>query len=239
MDLMTTLHHLGVTLETSAGPDLRVRSPIDGALLASLRCPTRAEVDASIAHAVEAFLVWRDVPAPHRGTLVRLFGEAVRAHKEPLARLVTLENGKLLEEARGEVQEMIDMCDFAVGLSRQLYGLTIATERPDHGLYGEEHGVAGDQSSPWRWIVDPIDGTSNFVRGVPVWATLIALAHGDDGPVLGVVSAPAMRRRWWATREERSVSGRQNCIVSRASCYWDSLGTTTLRWKPASSKRST
>jgi histidinol-phosphatase len=74
----------------------------------------------------------------------------------------------------------------------------LATERPDHGLYGEEHGLAGDQSSPWRWIVDPIDGTSNFVRGVPVWATLIALAHGDDGPVLGVVSAPAMRRRWWA-----------------------------------------
>ncbi len=64
--------------------------------------------------------------------------------------------------------------------------------------YGEEQGLAGDASSPWRWIVDPIDGTSNFVRGVPVWATLIALAHGDDGPVLGVVSAPAMRRRWWA-----------------------------------------
>jgi histidinol-phosphatase len=70
--------------------------------------------------------------------------------------------------------------------------------RPQHGIYGEEHGLAGDTSSPWRWIIDPIDGTSNFVRGVPVWATLIALVHGDDGPVLGVVSAPAMRRRWWA-----------------------------------------
>jgi histidinol-phosphatase len=69
--------------------------------------------------------------------------------------------------------------------------------RPHHGRYGEEHGLAGDTSSPWRWIIDPIDGTSNFVRGVPVWATLIALAHGDDGPVVGVVSAPAMRRRWW------------------------------------------
>jgi histidinol-phosphatase len=70
--------------------------------------------------------------------------------------------------------------------------------RAHHGRFGEEHGLAGDASSPWRWIIDPIDGTSNFVRGVPVWATLIALAHGDDGPVLGVVSAPAMRRRWWA-----------------------------------------
>lgn len=70
--------------------------------------------------------------------------------------------------------------------------------RPDHGLFGEEHGLVGDPSSPWRWIVDPIDGTSNFVRGVPVWATLIALVHGEDGPVLGVVSAPAMGRRWWA-----------------------------------------
>jgi len=70
--------------------------------------------------------------------------------------------------------------------------------RPGHGLFGEEHGLVGDASSPWRWIVDPIDGTSNFVRGVPVWATLIALVHGDDGPVLGVVSAPAMGRRWWA-----------------------------------------
>ncbi len=70
--------------------------------------------------------------------------------------------------------------------------------RPSHGLFGEEHGLVGDASSPWRWIVDPIDGTSNFVRGVPVWATLIALVHDDDGPVLGVVSAPAMGRRWWA-----------------------------------------
>jgi histidinol-phosphatase len=77
-------------------------------------------------------------------------------------------------------------------------GARLAEARPHHGRYGEEHGLAGDASSPWRWIIDPIDGTSNFVRGVPVWATLIALAHGDEGPVVGVVSAPAMRRRWWA-----------------------------------------
>ena len=134
MESAATLHALGVTLREGAGPTLAVRSPIDGSLLASLRCHTRAEVDTSIARAVEAFLVWRDLPAPQRGALVRLFGEALRALKEPLARLVTLESGKILEEARGEVQEMIDMCDVAVGLSRQLYGLTIASERPDHSM---------------------------------------------------------------------------------------------------------
>jgi histidinol-phosphatase len=76
----------------------------------------------------------------------------------------------------------------------------ILARRPHHGLYGEEHGVVGDTQSPWRWIVDPIDGTSNFVRGIPVWATLIALTHADFGAVVGVVSAPALGRRWWARR---------------------------------------
>src|SRR6266852_3877263 len=104
MDSAATLDDLGVTLPKYAGADLTVRSPIDGSPMASLRCHTRAEVEASIAHAVEAFLVWRDVPAPQRGVLVRLFGETVRTRKEPLARLVTLESGKILEEARGEVQ---------------------------------------------------------------------------------------------------------------------------------------
>jgi histidinol-phosphatase len=76
----------------------------------------------------------------------------------------------------------------------------IAHHRPDHAIYGEEHGHAGNASSPWKWVIDPIDGTSNFVRGVPVWATLIALVHDIDGPVLGVISAPALPRRWWGAR---------------------------------------
>lgn len=76
----------------------------------------------------------------------------------------------------------------------------VLAERPQHGLYGEEHGVVGDAASPWRWIVDPIDGTSNFVRGIPVWASLIALTHAEHGAVVGVVSAPALGRRWWAAR---------------------------------------
>jgi histidinol-phosphatase len=74
----------------------------------------------------------------------------------------------------------------------------VATHRGAHALFGEEHGHAGDQDSDWRWVIDPIDGTSNFVRGVPVWATLVALTHVERGPVVGVVSAPAMARRWWA-----------------------------------------
>jgi histidinol-phosphatase len=74
----------------------------------------------------------------------------------------------------------------------------LADARPSHGIFGEEHGLTGDESSPWRWVIDPIDGTSNFIRGVPVWASLIALVH-DDVPVLGVVSAPALGTRWWAT----------------------------------------
>lgn len=81
-----------------------------------------------------------------------------------------------------------------------LIGERLAAERPGHGLFGEEHGLVGDADSPWRWVVDPIDGTSGFVRGIPVWATLLALTHAEHGLVVGVVSAPALGRRWWAGR---------------------------------------
>lgn len=87
-------------------------------------------------------------------------------------------------------------------------------ERPHHGRLGEEHGVAGDRESPWRWIVDPIDGTSGFVRGIPVWATLIALAHADRGVVVSVVSAPALGRRWWATQGGGAFADGRRCRVS-------------------------
>lgn len=76
----------------------------------------------------------------------------------------------------------------------------VLQQRPTHCFFGEEHGVVGDMSSPWRWIIDPIDGTSNFVRGIPVWATLVSLTHAEHGAVVGVVSAPAMRHRWWAAK---------------------------------------
>lgn len=93
----------------------------------------------------------------------------------------------------------------------------VLAARPDHGLFGEEHGLVGNASSAWRWVIDPIDGTSNFVRGIPVWATLIALVH-DGEPVLGVVAAPALQRRWWAARGLGAFSvGGRPCRVSTVS----------------------
>src|SRR6478752_3997516 len=98
--------------------------------------------------------------------------------------------------------------------TESLISSIILSERPDHGLFGEEHGLLGDPASTWRWIIDPIDGTSNFVRGIPVWASLIALVH-DGEPVVGVVSAPAMQRRWWAARGLGAFSiGGRPCRVS-------------------------
>jgi histidinol-phosphatase len=114
----------------------------------------------------------------------------------------------------------------------------VLAERPDHGFYGEEHGEQGDLDSPWRWIVDPIDGTSGFVRGIPVWATLIALTHAELGVVVGVVSAPAMGRRWWAANGLGAFADGRRCRVSDVSDLadaqvsvtfspgWDRLGLT-------------
>ena len=138
---------------------LAVHTPIDGARIAQLKTHTADDVSTMIATGVEAFRVWRLVPAPRRGELVRLLGEELRAEKENLGRLVTLECGKILQEGLGEVQEMIDICDFAVGLSRQLYGLTIASERPGHFMRETWHpmGVCGVITAfnfpvaPWCW----------------------------------------------------------------------------------------
>lgn len=91
---------------------------------------------------------------------------------------------------------------------------TVLSERPQHAFFGEEHGLVGDTSSPWKWIVDPIDGTSNFVRGIPVWASLIALTHVEHGPVVGVVSAPVMGRRWWAATGLGAFADGRRCRVS-------------------------
>ena len=128
------LARLGVDLARHGPGPIVVRSPIDGAKLATLREDGPAEVRAAVGRAHAAFLEWREVPAPRRGELVRLLGEELRAEKETLGRLVTLEAGKIVQEGLGEVQEMIDICDYAVGLSRQLHGLTIATERPGHAM---------------------------------------------------------------------------------------------------------
>lgn len=97
----------------------------------------------------------------------------------------------------------------------------VLAERPGHGFFGEEHGPQGDADAPWRWIVDPIDGTSGFTRGIPVWATLVALTHADDGVVVAVVSAPALGRRWWAARGEGSFADGVRCAVSDVASIAD------------------
>jgi aldehyde dehydrogenase (NAD+) len=145
------------------------RSPIDGQAIGSVTEASAADVEAACAHAQDAFLKWRLVPAPRRGELVRLLGEELRAAKEPLAQLVTLEAGKIVSEGLGEVQEMIDICDFAVGLSRQLYGLTIASERPSHRMIEQWHplGVVG------------VITAFNFPVAVWAWNAALALVCGD------------------------------------------------------------
>jgi len=148
---------------------LESRSPINGQLIGSVAPADNDAVGAACAKAQDAFLQWRKVPAPRRGELVRLIGEELRAAKEPLARLVTLEAGKIVSEGLGEVQEMIDICDFAVGLSRQLYGLTIASERPSHRMIEQWHplGVVG------------VITAFNFPVAVWAWNACLALVCGD------------------------------------------------------------
>src|SRR6201996_8683588 len=127
------------TLGVAATGDVAAHSPVDGAEIGRVTYDNAASVEKKIAASVEAFKAWRNVPAPRRGELVRLLGEELRANKEQLGKLVSLEAGKILQEGLGEVQEMIDICDFAVGLSRQLYGLTIASERPGHRMMETWH----------------------------------------------------------------------------------------------------
>ena len=146
------------------GGDLAVHSPIDGSRIGTVATATVDDVNDAVEKSNAAFLTWRNVPAPRRGELVRLFGNALRAQKQDLARLVTLDCGKPLSEGLGEVQEMIDICDFAVGLSRQLHGLTIASERPGHRMMEQWHPLG------------PVLVISAFNFPVAVWAWNAALA---------------------------------------------------------------
>ncbi|MBS0394183.1 MAG: aldehyde dehydrogenase family protein [Proteobacteria bacterium] len=152
--------------------DLESRSPVDGRLLGRVASTSRADYDAALERARTAFASWRAVPAPRRGELVRLFGEAVRRHKPALAELITLEVGKIGSEAAGEVQEVIDICDFAVGLSRQLYGLTIASERPRHHMLERWHPLG------------PVAIITAFNFPMAVWSWNAALALVCGNPVV-------------------------------------------------------
>ncbi len=162
------LHRLGAGLG-DAGGDVLSRSPINGETLAQLPSTPAHDVDAAMTAAAAAFPQWRLVPAPRRGELVRRLGELLTAHRTDLATLVTLEAGKIGSEALGEVQEMIDVCDFAVGLSRQLYGRTMPSERPLHRLGETWHplGVVG------------VITAFNFPVAVWAWNTALALIAGD------------------------------------------------------------
>jgi aldehyde dehydrogenase (NAD+) len=155
-------------------------SPVEGALIGKVTSTTKEEYEQVMAKATEAFKVWRKVPAPNRGEIVRQYGEALRKHKDALGRLVSYEMGKSLQEGWGEVQEMIDICDFAVGLSRQLYGLTMPSERPDHRMYEQWHplGVVG------------IISAFNFPVAVWAWNAALAWVCGDVCVWKGSEKAP-------------------------------------------------
>ncbi len=168
------------------------RTPITGGRLGSTPAATAAGVDAAVTRAAAAFVSWRRVPPPGRGELVRRLGQLLREHRSDLAELVTLEAGKIPAEARGEVQEMIDMCDLAVGLSRQLFGVTLASERPEHRM-----------TEVWQPLgVCAVITSFNFPVAVWAWNTALALVCGDpviwkpsERTVLTALACQALLRR--------------------------------------------
>lgn len=169
-EVAALLDSLGVSPDLYTAGSLAVKSPLTGEAIAEVAEISAEQAKETIASSLDAFKAWRRVPAPRRGELVRLLGEELRASKEALGRLVTLEVGKVPSEGLGEVQEMIDICDFAVGLSRQLYGLTIQSERPDHRLTEQWHpaGPVG------------IISAFNFPVAVWSWNAALALVCGDS-----------------------------------------------------------
>jgi aldehyde dehydrogenase (NAD+) len=153
----------------ASGAVVESYSPVDGQLIASVSTATKADYEAVVKSSANAFDTWRQVPAPKRGEIVRQMGDELRKYKEPLGKLVSYEMGKSLQEGYGEVQEMIDICDFAVGLSRQLYGLSMHSERPRHRMYEQWHplGIIG------------IISAFNFPVAVWSWNSMLGLVCGD------------------------------------------------------------
>jgi aldehyde dehydrogenase (NAD+) len=164
MNLAEILSNIGLDESILQGGELIVQSPTDGSVLGQVAISSAGDVEDAIVKAQAAFEQWKTVPAPKRGELIRVLGNKLREHKETLGALVTLECGKIYQEGLGEVQEMIDICDFAVGLSRQLYGLTIASERPGHRMAETWHPMG------------PVGVISAFNFPVAVWCWNTALA---------------------------------------------------------------
>ena len=167
-DVTRSLKAIGVDADAIAG-DTEVRTPITGEVIYKVRTHNSDDIDAAVEEAVEAFVTWREVPAPVRGQLVKRWGELLSEHKEDLATLVTAEVGKIHSEALGEVQEMIDIADLAVGQSRQLFGKTIPSERPGHRLMETWHPLG----------VVAVISAFNFPVAVYAWNTALALVAGD------------------------------------------------------------
>jgi aldehyde dehydrogenase (NAD+) len=176
LDFLTQLGLAENNPGTSTGSDFHSSdrfidsfSPVDGSFIGRVSVTTREQYESTMASAQSAFAVWRNMPAPQRGEIVRQFGDKLRAYKTPLGQLVSYEMGKSLQEGQGEVQEMIDICDFATGLSRQLYGLTMHSERPGHRMYEQWHpmGIVG------------IISAFNFPVAVWSWNAALAWVCGD------------------------------------------------------------
>jgi aldehyde dehydrogenase (NAD+) len=176
MDFLKKLGIEGVNAGTSTGQNyleskntITSYTPVDGSTIANVTTTTKEQYEEVVNASQEAFKVWREMPAPQRGEIVRQIGDKLREFKEPLGKLVTYEMGKIYQEGLGEVQEMIDICDFAVGLSRQLYGLTMHSERPNHRMYEQWHplGTVG------------IISAFNFPVAVWSWNAMIAAVCGD------------------------------------------------------------
>ena len=194
-------------------------------MLAAVRTATADEYERAVQRAQEAFREWQIVPAPKRGEIIRQFGNALRDAKRDLGRLVTLETGKILAEGEGEVQEMIDICDFAVGLSRQLYGLTIASERPQHRMMEQWHplGIVG------------IITAFNFPVAVWAWNSALAAVCGDATLWKPSGQTPLMRHRHHQNR--RAHLPREQAWT-RPSSAWSLADGDDRRRKNASATRA-
>ncbi|QKT12596.1 L-piperidine-6-carboxylate dehydrogenase [Rhodococcus sp. W8901] len=212
---IVALGRCGATLPEIAGDagpaPLTAHTPIDGSVLAFVHPSTSAVVDAAVGRAHDAFATWRTVPAPRRGAVVRRLGELLTEHKSDLAELVTLEAGKIRSEALGEVQEMIDVCEFAVGLSRQLYGRTMASERPGHRLSESWHPLG----------VVAVISAFNFPVAVWSWNTALALVCGDpvvwkpsERTPLTAMACDALLRR--AASETGAPDGLHHVVLGTA-----------------------
>ncbi|MBS1647086.1 MAG: aldehyde dehydrogenase family protein [Bacteroidetes bacterium] len=218
VDIAKTLQALGIkqtnlgcstgTAFFASGHDIESYSPADGKLIATIKTATQGDYDKMMKAAGEAFLYWRSVPAPKRGEIVRQYGQKLREHKQHLGQLVSYEMGKSLQEGLGEVQEMIDICDLAVGLSRQLNGLTMHSERPNHRMYEQYHplGIVG------------IISAFNFPVAVWSWNTALAWVCGDvcvwkpseKTPVCSV----ACQNIWAQVAKENNLPEGISCLIN-------------------------